>query len=136
MENFKGDGAVDVLISNIDAAPVLLRNNAGRQGRWLGVRLVWEKTQIPMPWERASLTRRAICCPAVGRWAMAAFGQCATPAECSEWETEKNRAAGGEVAAAQRSWRFRNLPVDRYHSFRALHGLRTRASCCALFAQR
>lgn len=60
MENFKGDGAVDVLISNIDAAPVLLRNNAGRQGRWLGVRLVWEKTQIPMPWECASLTRRAI----------------------------------------------------------------------------
>src|SRR5215467_10141409 len=30
--DFNNDGAVDVLISNNDAAPVLLRNNAGRQG--------------------------------------------------------------------------------------------------------
>jgi len=30
-------------MSNNDAAPVLLRNNAGRQGHWLGVRLVGQK---------------------------------------------------------------------------------------------
>jgi hypothetical protein len=41
--DFNNDGAVDVLISNNDAAPVLLRNNAGRQGHWLGVRLVGKK---------------------------------------------------------------------------------------------
>src|SRR5216684_4561993 len=41
--DFDNDGAVDVLISNNDAAPVLLRNNAGRQAHWLGVRLVGRK---------------------------------------------------------------------------------------------
>jgi hypothetical protein len=34
---------VDVLISNNDAAPVLLRNNAGRSNHWLGVRLIGRK---------------------------------------------------------------------------------------------
>ena len=42
--DFDNDGAVDVLISNNDGAPVLLRNNAGRQGHWLGVRLIGSKS--------------------------------------------------------------------------------------------
>jgi hypothetical protein len=41
--DFNNDGAVDVLISNNDSAPVLLRNNAGRSNHWLGVRLVGQK---------------------------------------------------------------------------------------------
>ena len=41
--DFDNDGAVDVLISNNDGAPVLLRNHAGRQGNWLGVRLIGKK---------------------------------------------------------------------------------------------
>jgi hypothetical protein len=41
--DFDNDGAVDVLISNNDAAPVLLRNNAGRNNHWLGVRLIGRK---------------------------------------------------------------------------------------------
>ena len=41
--DFNNDGAVDVLISNNDAAPVLLRNNAGKQGHWLGVHLIGQK---------------------------------------------------------------------------------------------
>jgi hypothetical protein len=41
--DFDNDGAVDVLISNNDAAPVLLRNNAGRGNHWLGVWLVGRK---------------------------------------------------------------------------------------------
>jgi enediyne biosynthesis protein E4 len=41
--DFNNDGGVDVLISNNDAAPILLRNNIGKQNHWLGVRLVGRK---------------------------------------------------------------------------------------------
>jgi hypothetical protein len=41
--DFNNDGAVDVLISNNDAAPLLLRNNIGKQNHWLGVKLVGKK---------------------------------------------------------------------------------------------
>ena len=42
--DFNNDGAVDVLVSVNDAAPVLLRNNAGNQNHWLGVKLVGKKS--------------------------------------------------------------------------------------------
>jgi hypothetical protein len=42
--DFNNDGAVDVLVSVNDAAPVLLRNNAGKQNHWLGVKLVGKKS--------------------------------------------------------------------------------------------
>jgi hypothetical protein len=42
--DFNNDGAVDVLISTNDGPPVLLRNNAGSQNHWLGVRLVGRKS--------------------------------------------------------------------------------------------
>jgi hypothetical protein len=41
--DFNNDGGVDVLISNNDAAPLLLRNNVGRRNHWLGLRLVGRK---------------------------------------------------------------------------------------------
>jgi enediyne biosynthesis protein E4 len=41
--DFNNDGAVDVLISVNNAAPVLLRNNIGAQNHWLGVKLVGRK---------------------------------------------------------------------------------------------
>jgi len=41
--DFDNDGAVDVLISVNDAAPVLLRNNAARANHWLGLNLVGKK---------------------------------------------------------------------------------------------
>lgn len=44
--DFDNDGAVDVLISNNNEAPVLLRNRAGRQNHWLGVRLVGTTANI------------------------------------------------------------------------------------------
>jgi len=44
--DFDNDGSVDVLISQNNAAPVLLRNNAGRENHWLGVRLVGTKSNI------------------------------------------------------------------------------------------
>lgn len=41
--DFNNDGGLDILISNNDAAPLLLRNQVGRLGTWLGVRLVGRK---------------------------------------------------------------------------------------------
>lgn len=42
--DFDNDGSVDVLISTNNGAPVLLRNNAGKQNHWLGVKLVGTKS--------------------------------------------------------------------------------------------
>jgi len=42
--DFDNDGAVDVLISVNDGAPLLLRNQAGKQNHWLGVHLVGTKS--------------------------------------------------------------------------------------------
>jgi len=42
--DFDNDGAVDVLISVNNGAPVLLRNNAARQNHWLGIRLIGKKS--------------------------------------------------------------------------------------------
>jgi hypothetical protein len=44
--DFDNDGAVDVLVAQNDGAPVLLRNLAGRQNHWLGVRLIGHKANI------------------------------------------------------------------------------------------
>ena len=44
--DFDNDGAVDVLISSNDDAPVLLRNRAGSQNHWLGLKLVGKKANI------------------------------------------------------------------------------------------
>ncbi len=41
--DFNNDGGLDVLVSNNDAAPVLLRNNIGKENNWLGLRLVGRK---------------------------------------------------------------------------------------------
>jgi enediyne biosynthesis protein E4 len=42
--DFNNDGAVDVLVAVNDGAPVLLKNNAGSQNRWLGLMLVGTKS--------------------------------------------------------------------------------------------
>ncbi len=44
--DFDNDGAVDVLVSNNNEAPLLLRNNAGSQNHWLGVKLIGKKANI------------------------------------------------------------------------------------------
>jgi enediyne biosynthesis protein E4 len=44
--DFDNDGSVDVLISQNNGPPVLLRNLAGRSNHWLGVRLVGTKSNI------------------------------------------------------------------------------------------
>ncbi len=44
--DFNNDGAVDVLISCNDEAPVLLKNNVGAKNHWLGLKLVGSKANI------------------------------------------------------------------------------------------
>jgi hypothetical protein len=44
--DFDNDGAVDVLVSTNNGAPVLLRNRAGRENHWLGLRLVGRRANI------------------------------------------------------------------------------------------
>jgi len=42
--DFDNDGGVDVLVSVNDGAPVLLKNNAGAQNNWLGIKLEGKKS--------------------------------------------------------------------------------------------
>jgi len=42
--DFNNDGAVDVLISVNDGAPLLLKNDVGTRNHWLGIRLVGKKS--------------------------------------------------------------------------------------------
>jgi hypothetical protein len=42
--DFDNDGAVDVLVSVNDAAPLLLRNTAARGSHWLGLKLIGKKS--------------------------------------------------------------------------------------------
>ncbi len=44
--DFDNDGSVDVLIAQNNDAPILLRNNAGREDHWLGIRLMGKKANI------------------------------------------------------------------------------------------
>ena len=56
--DFSNDGGLDVLISNNDGAPVLLRNNLGKMNHWLGVHLVG-RSATGMRWGHGLRTRRA-----------------------------------------------------------------------------
>jgi hypothetical protein len=44
--DFDNDGVVDVLVAQNNSPPILLRNNAGRQNHWLGVKLIGKKANI------------------------------------------------------------------------------------------
>jgi hypothetical protein len=41
--DFNNDGALDVLVSVNDSAPMLLKNNVGTQNNWLGIKLVGKR---------------------------------------------------------------------------------------------
>jgi hypothetical protein len=63
--DFNNDGAVDVLISVNNGAPVLLRNNAARQNHWLGVHLIGKKANpdaigAVVTYKAGDLTRRRL----------------------------------------------------------------------------
>ncbi len=52
--DFDNDGAVDVLISNNNEAPLLLRNHAAVKNHWLGLKLVGKKANIDAVGARVS----------------------------------------------------------------------------------
>jgi hypothetical protein len=60
--DFDNDGAVDVLISTNNGAPVLLRNQAAKGNHWLGIKLVGKKANIDaigarVTWKAGTLKR-------------------------------------------------------------------------------
>lgn len=60
--DFNNDGALDVLISNNDEPPILLKNNVGSQNHWLGLRLVGRKCNADaigarITWQAGDLKR-------------------------------------------------------------------------------
>jgi len=50
--DFDNDGSVDVLVTQNNAAPILLHNNIGRQNHWLGIRLVERKRTLMLSAQR------------------------------------------------------------------------------------
>ena len=44
--DFDNDGAIDLLVAQNNAAPVLLRNHIGKQNQWLGIKLVGRRSNI------------------------------------------------------------------------------------------
>ncbi len=63
--DFDNDGAVDVLVSNNDGAPVLLKNNAVGKNHWLGLRLVGKKSNpdavgARITWQAGNLKRNTM----------------------------------------------------------------------------
>ena len=63
--DFDNDGAVDVLVAINNGAPILLRNNAGRQNHWLGVHLIGKKANpdaigTTVTYKSGDLTRKRL----------------------------------------------------------------------------
>jgi enediyne biosynthesis protein E4 len=113
--DFNNDGAVDVLISVNNGAPLLLRNNAARQNHWLGIHLVGKKcnpdaTGAKISYQAGDLKRSRT---KVGGGSylsshdpriVLGFGK----REKVDWVEVKWPQPGGSTQ------RFVNLPVDRY----------------------
>jgi hypothetical protein len=60
--DFDNDGAIDVLVTTNDGPPLLLRNNAGRDHHWLGLRLIGTRSNIDaigarVTWKSGELVR-------------------------------------------------------------------------------
>jgi len=113
--DFDNDGAVDLLVSQNNGPPVLLRNVAGKENHWLGVRLIGKKANID------AIGAKITCC-------------------CGDWQRHKFKVGGGSYLSShdprmvlglgkhdkvdwlEVQWpmpggqkeRFTELPIDRY----------------------
>ena len=113
--DFNNDGAVDVLISVNNGAPLLLRNNAARQNHWLGIHLIGKKCNpdaigAKVSYQAGDLKRSRT---KVGGGSylsshdpriVLGFGK----REKVDWVEVKWPQPGGSTQ------RFVNLPIDRY----------------------
>jgi hypothetical protein len=113
--DFDNDGAVDVLISINNGAPLLLRNRAGRRNHWLGINLTGKQCNpdaigAALTYQAGDLKRRRV---KVGG---GSFLSSHDPRivlglgkhEKIDWLEVKWPLPGGETQ------RFKGLPVDRY----------------------
>jgi enediyne biosynthesis protein E4 len=113
--DFNNDGAVDVLISVNNGAPVLLRNNAARQNHWLGVHLIGKKANTDaigavVTYKAGDLTRRRLKAGGGSylsshdpRMVLGLGKRTAIDSLEIKWPQP-----GGEIQ------RFSDLPIDRY----------------------
>jgi hypothetical protein len=117
--DFDNDGAVDVLVSCNDEAPVLLRNNLGNKNHWLGLKLLGTKANIDAIGARvtyqAGELKRSRMKVGGGSYLSShdprlvlGLGQ----ATKIDWLEVKWPMPGGTTQ------RFTNLPIDRYVTMR------------------
>ena len=113
--DFDNDGAVDVLVSVNDAAPVLLKNNAARGSHWLGVHLVGKKSNPDAIGARVTLTSgdftRSRTKVGGGSFLSSHDPRIVLglgPRKKIDWIEVRWPQPGGEVE------RFTNMPIDRY----------------------
>jgi hypothetical protein len=113
--DFNNDGRVDVLIANNGGAPVLLRNNAGRENHWLGLKL-----------QGTNCNRDAV--GAVISWSAGGVKRSRLKTNGGSYLSSHDpREVLGVGKAARIDWleikwpapsgrveRFTNLPIDRY----------------------
>jgi hypothetical protein len=113
--DFNNDGAIDVLVAVNDGAPILLRNNVGKENHWLGVQLVGTKSNrdavgARLTYKAGDLTRSRM---KVGGGSfmsshdprmLLGFGK----RKNLDWLEVQWPQPGGSVE------RFTNLPADRY----------------------
>ena len=113
--DFDNDGSVDVLIATNNGAPVLLRNNAGKENHWLGVQLIGKKSNADaigarVTYQAGNLMRRRV---KVGGGSylsshdpriVLGLGK----RETIDWLEVKWPLPGGGTQ------HFRDLPIDRY----------------------
>ncbi len=113
--DFDNDGALDILISNNDGSPILLKNNAAHGQHWLGVRLVGRKSNIDavgarVTYQSGDLKRERM---KVGGGSFLSSHDPRMvlgigPRHNIDWLEIKWPAPSGKVE------RFTNLPIDRY----------------------
>ncbi len=117
--DFDNDGAVDVLISCNDGAPVLLKNNVAKKNHWLGLKLIGTKANIDAVGARVSYQagtlKRSRMKVGGGSYLSShdprlvlGLGQ----ATKIDWLEVRWPQPGGAMQ------RFTNLPVDRYVTLR------------------
>ena len=113
--DFDNDGAVDVLISVNDGAPLLLRNNGGRQNHWLGLNLIGKKCNPDAIGARVSYQadelKQSRMKVGGGSYLSSHDPRIVVglgKREKLEWLEVKWPLPGGKTE------RFANLPVDRY----------------------
>ena len=113
--DFNNDGAVDVLVSVNDAAPVLLKNNAAKGTHWLGISLVGKKSNpdaigARVTYQSGDLTRSRM---KVGGGSFLSSHDPRMvlglgPRNKIDWLEVRWPQPGGAVE------RFTDLPIDRY----------------------